>query len=119
MGRGVLAAAAVLALSAPTAAAAASGLRGAVSRGPTTPVCRAGTPCAAPAAHVLLVFTRPGRRVEARSNARGRYAVVLPPGTWHVSTVRIGVGGRLSPQTVRVLRDRMRIVDFSIDTGIR
>ena len=43
-----------------------SGIRGMVIRSPTTPVCRAGQPCSAPAAGVALIVTRNGATVARR-----------------------------------------------------
>lgn len=109
------------AFSTPSArAASASGLRGLVTRSPITPVCVVGVPCSAPAPHTTLVFSRLGRTVETRTDADGRYRVVLRPGTWSVRTTgapRIGTGVR--PATVRVVAGRFRVVNLDIDTGIR
>ena len=96
-----------------------SGLHGVVTRGPTTPVCRVGTPCSEPAVGAVLVFSRGGRdAARARAGAGGRYSVRLPLGIY---AVRVGppqkIGG-LAPRTVRV-RTGMNRVDFQIDTGIR
>ena len=98
-----------------------SGLHGIVTRGPTTPVCRVGVPCNAPAVGALLVFSRAGRIVvHVRTGAGGRYSVRLTPGyyTVQVSPVpRIGFGIR--PAHVLVRRNVDTRLDFSIDTGIR
>ena len=101
-------------------AAAPSGLRGVVMRGPITPVCREGVPCSAPARNTPLVFTRAGRSVKTRTDAIGRYRIALSPGLWSVHTAaapRVGTG--ISPSTARVLAGRFRVADFEIDTGIR
>jgi hypothetical protein len=93
-------------------------LHGVVTRGPTKPVCEMTTPCSEPAAHVKLVFHRPGASVVTTTDARGRYSVRLRPGTYTVRTSptqRIGRG--LEPATV-VVRASLR-ADFTIDTGIR
>jgi hypothetical protein len=98
-----------------------SGLHGVVMRGPTQPVCRASTPCDAPAAGAVLVFSRGGRvAARVRVGESGRYTVRLAPGTYAVrerAAVRIGTG--LRPGSVRVVRGLDRRVDFFIDTGIR
>lgn len=96
-----------------------SGLRGAVFRGPTTPVCRAGTPCTAPAAHVVVVFRRNGHAIRARTDARGRYRVLLAPGTWQIALASRRSGLSIAPRQVRVVAGRFRTVRLSIDTGIR
>ena len=98
-----------------------SGLHGIVTRGPTTPVCRAGVPCSAPAVGAVLVFSRAGHMVlRVRTGAGGRYSVHLTPGyyTVQISPVpRIGFGTR--PAHVHVARNVNARLDFSIDTGIR
>lgn len=94
-----------------------SGLRGVVDRSPITPVCTADDPCSAPAPHTQLAFVRGRARVTTRTNDAGHYRVILAPGWWSVQTKRIG--SALSPVKVRVLRNRVRVVDFTIDTGIR
>lgn len=96
-----------------------SGLRGTAVRGPTMPVCKVGTPCSAPAAHVVLVFRRNGRTARTRTDGRGRYRVVLAPGTWQVSLASRRAGFGVVPRSVRVVAGRVREVRFSIDTGIR
>jgi hypothetical protein len=101
------------------AAALASGLFGAVTRGPTQPVCMVGKPCSAPAPHVILLFTRGDRTVRARTDDRGRYRVALLPGAYRVSlTTQPRIGRGLDPRTV-VVGERYRRADFTIDTGIR
>jgi hypothetical protein len=94
-------------------------LHGVVTRGPTKPVCEMTTPCSEPAAHVKLVFHRPGADVVVRTDARGRYSVRLRRGTY---TVRISpvprIGRGIEPATVVVRAATVR-ADFVIDTGIR
>lgn len=96
-----------------------TGLRGTVTRGPILPVCVAGKPCAAPAPRVVVVFRRAGRTVQTRTDAKGRYRVALAPGIWTVSLTRAGIGNRIAPRQARVVAGRLRLVDLSIDTGIR
>jgi hypothetical protein len=97
------------------------GLHGVVTRGPITPVCQVGTPCSAPAVGAVLLFSRGGRTVaQIRAGVGGRYAVRLAAGVYTVSlspTPRVGFG--LRPRLARVLPNKDRRVDFSIDTGIR
>ena len=97
------------------------GLHGIVTRGPTMPVCKAGTPCSEPAVGALLIFSRGNRAVaRVRTGAGGRYSVRLAAGRYTVRldpTPRIGLG--LRPTTVRVVRGADRRLDFTIDTGIR
>ena len=118
----LFAAAAILA---PTAGVGAgessSGLRGVVMRAPIRPVCAVDEPCSAPAKNTLLEFVRAGRRsVMTRTDGEGHYRVTLAPGAWTVrvpNAPRIGSG--IAPKLVRVVAGRFRVVDFSIDTGIR
>lgn len=107
-----------------TAAASAgnpTGLYGVVRKGPTTPVCRVGTPCTAPAVGVKLVFRRAGNAPRfATSGAGGRYRITLPPGRYAVTVApRTTIGRGLSPQSAVASTGVFRHVDFMLDTGIR
>ncbi len=84
--------------------------------GPLQPVCRAETPCSGPAKHVTLRFSRGGRSTQTRTDAAGNYRIVLPAGAY---AVRPATGFGIRPGTVLVVRGRMRVVNFAIDTGIR
>jgi hypothetical protein len=90
-------------------------VKGTVTIGPLTPVCRAGTPCNGPATSVVLTFASPSRTVRATTGAGGAYAVRLAPGTY---TVTASKGMRISPSQV-VVRSTSRRQSFAIDTGIR
>ena len=71
-----------------TLAIVASGLHGIVMKGPTSPVCRTGVPCSAPA-QVTLLFHRTGptpRLYRTRSTATGAYRIALPAGYYTVTT---------------------------------
>lgn len=77
------------------AAAAAStlvvALHGLVTAAPAT--CPTAAPCAKPAAHVLLMFTRTsvtrgGALKQVWTDANGRYSTELVPGTWLVQAVK-------------------------------
>jgi len=95
-------------------------LRGVVTRGPITPVCREGIPCDGPAAHVVLRFLRGGTvvgRVETSSN--GSYRLRLPAGVYDVRRKAAAPGGDIQPRRVRVVAGVVRRVHFSYDTGIR
>jgi hypothetical protein len=98
-----------------------TGLHGVVRRGPTTPVCRAGTPCTAPAPGAVLVFERSGHpAVRVRAGAGGRYHVRLPAGVYAVTvSQQSSVGSGILPHLVRVTVGVWRRLDFMIDTGIR
>jgi hypothetical protein len=90
-------------------------LKGTVTIGPLTPVCRAGTPCDGPAPRVVLTFTSPTRTVRVTTGSGGVYSVKLPPGTYAVSASK---GMRIAPARI-VLRSGLRRQTFAIDTGIR
>jgi Carboxypeptidase regulatory-like domain len=97
----------------------ASGLFGTVQRGPTTPACRAGKPCSAPAAHVRLRFVRAGRAARSVvTSDSGRYRILLPPGTYTITVAGTSRLERLSPATVTV-GSTMTRRNLLIDTGIR
>jgi hypothetical protein len=96
-----------------------SGLHGVVTRGPTTPVCRVGTPCSEPTVGAVLVFSRDGRiAARVRSGMGGAYSVRLPLGSYTVRLSPSPAIGGLTPRQVRV-RAGMTREDFRIDTGIR
>src|SRR3954454_16316849 len=96
-----------------------TGLHGTVSKGPTTPVCRVGTPCSAPA-QVTLLFQRAGRTTRVHTTATGTYTARLAPGYYTVKTVeRIGITPNIRPQRVHVRAGHLDRLDFRIDTGIR
>jgi hypothetical protein len=100
----------------------ASGLTGTVTRGPTTPVCRVGEPCDAPAANFVLVFTRMRGSipVRARTDVDGRYRVRLAAGIYTVtSEVPVRIGRGIAPARVHVRAGHVDRIDFSVDTGIR
>lgn len=91
-------------------------LHGLVTIGPTTPVCRVGTPCSRPGSKVVLTFSRAGRSVSVKTDTAGRYRVRLAPGRWRVQA---SVGMRLLPVVILVPRVATVRRDFAIDTGIR
>ena len=90
-------------------------VKGTVTIGPLTPVCRAGTPCDGPANRVVLTFSSPSHAVRATTGAGGGYAVRLSPGTY---TVTASKGMRISPSRL-VVGTAPKRQSFAIDTGIR
>jgi hypothetical protein len=102
------------------AAATRGTLYGVVTKGPITPVCRAGQACDAPA-QVTLVFSSAGTDVaRTRSSLSGRYRVTLAAGYYAVRTVeRIGIDRNIRPRNVHVRAGHVDRLDFTIDTGIR
>jgi hypothetical protein len=104
-------------LATPAAAAALVLVHGIVVLGPTQPVCRVGTPCSKPASHVRLTFTQGARTRTTATDADGRYAIRLRPGTW---TFRSNVGLGPRPQRFVVRRGvATQVLNFFVDTGIR
>lgn len=97
------------------------GLRGLVTKGPTTPVCRAEERCDAPAANTKLLFFRKDVQVASvRTSAAGMYRIAIGPGRYAVRVaLKSGIGRRLQPSSVRVFPGRFLRVNFSLDTGIR
>ncbi len=94
-----------------------SGLYGTVTRGPVTPVCRAGIPCTAPYAHATIVFSRLGATRQVTTDAKGRYRIGLTPGRWSVRVQNAHFGTK--PTAVMVPGDRYVKLNVSVDTGIR
>jgi hypothetical protein len=90
-------------------------LYGAVTIGPTTPVCQAGVPCEKPGAQVKLTFTRAGHTFAATTDGAGKYRLKLAPGIY---AVRASAGMSMRPHNINV-RAPSTHLDFSIDTGIR
>jgi hypothetical protein len=94
-----------------------SGLFGVVTRGPLTPVCRAGVPCTAPYAHATIVFSRAGLVRRVTTDANGKYRIGLAPGRWSLRVQNAHFGAR--PSTVSVPSARYAKLNVSVDTGIR
>jgi hypothetical protein len=90
-------------------------VKGTVTIGPLTPVCRAGSPCAGPAVHVALRFTSQAHSLRVVTESGGAYSVRLPAGTYSVTASK---GMRISPAQITV-RSGTRHQSFAIDTGIR
>ena len=107
-----------LALAVPAGASTTGGLKGLVQRGPVTPVCQAGVPCDAPAKHVTITFVRNGVSRSVTTGDDGRYVIRLAPGTW---TVKLATGrmGSYGPKAALVRAGVVRVLNLSIDTGIR
>jgi hypothetical protein len=96
-----------------------SGLYGQVRVDPGMPVCRVGQPCWKPAAGAILSFNRDGRRVaRTTADAHGFYRVALRAGTYAVRVERPRAIVAKPPRVV-VPRDRYRLLNVSVDVGIR
>ena len=97
----------------------ASGLRGVVMRGPTTPVCYDDS-CEAPAKGLVLQFRRNGQiKAQVKTSQTGGYRVTLRPGKYGVTTPALRPYQRLTPQLVRVPRGRVGRVDLHLETGLQ
>ena len=97
----------------------ASGLRGVVMRGPTTPVCYDDS-CEAPAKGLVLQFRRNGQiKAQVKTSQTGGYRVTLRPGRYAVTTPALQPRQRLTPQLVSVPRGRVGRVDLHLDTGLQ
>ena len=89
-----------------------------VTRGPTSPVCRTGQPCDAPAQDTVIQFTGRGKTTRVKTTSGGQYRVRLKPGRYAVNKPDWGVGS-IRPAAIRVPTTRFVHVDLFIDTGIR
>jgi hypothetical protein len=106
--------------SAADSGAAEAGLYGKVVISPATPVCRAGTSCSKPAAHVTLVFSQHGRRVAStRTDRRGAYRIRLATGRYAVRVAGGRRGASVRPAAATVPTARFARVGFTYDPGIR
>jgi hypothetical protein len=98
-----------------------TGLTGVVVRGPVTPVCRIQLPCDAPFSATFSVEQNARRITEFRSDADGRFMVMLPSGVYRV--VAGADAPILSPvsqaKTVEVSPVGLTEVRLEFDTGIR
>ncbi len=62
-----------------------TGLEGRITMGPITPVCIPEVPCDAPVSGSFIVTWQQHRVAVFQSDAEGRYAVHLPPGSYLVA----------------------------------
>jgi hypothetical protein len=108
---------------APQGAGPGTGIEGVVTLGPTTPVCRAGTPCSRPVAATIAVRDAAGRQVlQFTSGADGRFRVDLAPGTYTLAPLPLRAGSpfpRPVPATVTVTAGSYAHAEVTYDTGIR
>jgi hypothetical protein len=102
------------------AALAHSGLYGQVRIDPGTPVCQVGVPCWKPAPGAVLAFARDGRTVaRTTANATGHYRVALRAGAYSVRVARPRGTTPAKPFRVVVPRGRYKLLNVSVDIGIR
>ena len=95
------------------------GLHGVVLIDPAYPVCKVGVPCTRPAKNVWLVFLRHGHTARTRTGDDGRYRIMLPAGTYTVTSANHLAGRGLTPGRVTVRTSVYRRVSFRLDVGIR
>lgn len=89
-------------------------LHGLVTAAPAT--CPTAAPCAKPAAHVLLMFTRTsvtkdGALKMVWTDAHGRYSTELVTGTWIVQAVK---AFKTSPGKISVRPAASRTLNFKL-----
>lgn len=94
---------------------------GTILRGPIQPVCQVGVSCDGP---LVADFTvaRNGRTVlRFRTDATGRFAIALAPGSYHVipSADALIMGAGTVSQPLIVVAPETRGVTLQFDTGIR
>jgi hypothetical protein len=98
-----------------------TGMTGVVVRGPIAPVCQVGIACDAPFSAAFSVV-QDGRRVaEFRSDANGRFTVMLRAGTYRIVPADDApiISPRAQAKTVNVLTMGLTEVRLEFDTGIR
>ena len=98
-----------------------SGIEGLVTIGPTCPVQRIDSPCPdRPYEAAVIVLDGNRRKVaEVRSDADGRFRVLLPPGAYTLSPQSPGILPRAGEQTVTVVPGMLTSVMIQYDSGIR
>jgi hypothetical protein len=100
----------------PVCADATTGVEGIVLRGPTAPVCVAGSPCSAPAPDIAVQAQQAGKVVaETTTDKNGRYTLPLAVGDYTITALGRGT----NPKIVHVSDAKLAEVAFFIDTGIR
>ena len=98
-----------------------TGLTGVVVRGPITPVCEIGRPCDAPFSAAFDVYENARRVAGFRSDADGRFTVMLPAGIYRVIPAADApvIQPPAQVKTVEVLPVGLTQVRLEFDTGIR
>jgi hypothetical protein len=93
---------------------------GRVMLSPAAPVCYPGEPCSKPAPGFRLSFSRGTSVARVRTDAQGRYRIVLSPGTYRVTTPgHKSIGSGLHPKKIAVTATTRLVRNFSYDAGIR
>jgi hypothetical protein len=111
---------ALVACAGPATPSGSSGIEGQVLAGPTCPVEVEGSPCPPqPWTGTVRAVAEDGTVYEDETDAQGRYAIAMPPGTYEVVAVTEGGPPTGVPQTVPVPDGQPLHVDLEVDTGIR
>jgi len=93
---------------------------GTVMLNPAAPVCYVGEPCSKPALGFKLAFSRGTRVTRVRTDDHGRYRIVVPPGTYRVTTPgHRSIGSGLHPKKITVPATKRAVRNFTYDAGIR
>ena len=90
-------------------------LFGAVTIGPTGPLCNNPAACNRPAGDVKLTFTRLGHSYTTRTTDAGKYRIKLRPGIY---VVRADTGIVIIPKRINVRRPSTKL-NLAIDPGGR
>jgi hypothetical protein len=98
-----------------------TGIRGVVLAGPQCPVVTEASPCPDLPVQATVVATDANGSVVARadSDARGRFRMPAPPGTYTLTVEGLTGIEFAKPTTVTVSAGRFVSVTVSVDTGIR
>lgn len=97
-----------------------SGIDGEVIVRPVSPVERPGAGNHRPYEAVIGVTNAAGRRVaEARSDANGRFVIILEPGTYVLHPESEAIYPHAPDQTVTVVKNHVTPVRIVYDSGIR
>lgn len=98
----------------------ASGIAGDVILQPLSPVQRPGATNSRPYQALIGVMDKAGRTIaEVRSDATGRFEIVLEPGTYVVRPESAAIYPHAPAQTVTVAEGRFTPVRIIYDSGIR
>lgn len=98
-----------------------TGLTGVVVRGPIAPVCEIDRPCDAPFSAAFDVYENTRRVAGFRSDAEGRFTVMIPAGTYRIipSADAPIIQPPSQVKTVEVRPVGLTQVRLEFDTGIR
>jgi hypothetical protein len=98
----------------------ASGIAGDVILQPVSPVARPGSTNSRPYQALIGVVDKAGRTIaEVRSDAAGRFEIVLEPGTYLVRPESTAIYPHAPAQTVTVAEGRFTPIHVVYDSGIR